>query len=335
MRQVHNNIHPMKTFSKNYSPPSTVHWQGRSDAPANAYLFQTIQLLNLLQPITQPNQPAFALLGFCCDEGIRRNHGRLGAASGPAACRDALAKLPSTDRILYDAGDITCIDNNLEQAQQALAEAVNVLLSAAFIPLVIGGGHEVAWGHYQGIAMHQATQTLGIVNFDAHFDMRPLLPRQQGSSGTPFLQIAKAHDEARRRFDYHCIGIQPAGNMSLLFETAKQYHTHVLSADDIHQGHPNSQSDFIQRVISTNDMLYVSLCLDVIAAPFAPGVSAPQPMGLLPWTIVPLLRQLAQSGKVISYDLAELSPPLDKDGRTARLAAAFIYEILQHHTIAV
>ena len=70
----------------------------------------------------------------------------------------------------------------------------------------------------------------------------------------------------------------------------------------------------------------------VFAAPFAPGVSAVQPLGLYPWHVIPLARQLAASGKVLSYELSELSPRYDIDQRTARLAANLIYEIIHHHS---
>jgi len=60
-------------------------------------------------------------------------------------------------------------------------------------------------------------------------------------------------------------------------------------------------------------------------------VSAPQVLGLTPWQIIPYLRLLAQSGKVISYDIAELSPHYDIDQRTVKLAAHLIYEIILHH----
>ena len=64
----------------------------------------------------------------------------------------------------------------------------------------LGGGHEIAWASYQGIA--QALQDdarlarLGIVNFDAHFDLRKPEVAGPGTSGTPFLQIAEARAAA-------------------------------------------------------------------------------------------------------------------------------------------
>lgn len=320
-------------WSEHYQPPSAIYWHGRRDIPAAACFFQNINLISLFDTIPTPNQLAFGLLGFCCDVGISRNSGRSGAASGPSHIREALAKLPLQRQhiLCYDAGDIICTDDNLELAQAALGEAVYALMQQHIIPIVLGGGHELAWGHYQGIRKKYPTENLGIVNFDAHFDMRPLLPDNKGSSGTPFLQIAKAHEKEQKRFDYNCIGIQQAGNIQALFDTANQYQAHVILADELHQNEIVKHTSFIERILTQNQTIYVSLCLDVFASAYAPGVSAPQSLGLSPWQVIPFLRQLAASKKVVSYDIAEMSPPFDIDMRTAKLAANLIYEIIHHH----
>lgn len=324
----------MTTWNTHYLPPDPTLWQGRADMPGASSFFQIVQTRNLLEGKSlESDQMAFALIGFKCDEGIRRNSGRVGAEDGPRAMRQALAKLPvqKSNFTLFDVGNIVCADGDLESAQTALGEVVAILLENKIKPIVLGGGHELAWGHYQGINTVYPKEDLGIVNFDAHFDMRPLLKNDLGSSGTPFLQIAKAHQAAKRKFDYNCVGIQHAGNIRQLFETAKNYNTKIILADELHQGQLQKCVDFIDRVIDENDLIYTSLCLDMFAAPFAPGVSAVQPLGLFPWHVIPLVRQLAVSGKVVSYDIAELSPRYDIDQRTAKLAANLIYEIIHHH----
>jgi formiminoglutamase len=322
------------SWNTRYLPPDPHQWRGRPDTPPAALFFQIIKILNLLENKTvELTLPTYALIGFRCDEGIRRNHGRVGAAEGPAAIRHALGRMPvhNQDFDYYDAGSITCIDGDLEASQKALGEVVALLLEHGIKPIVLGGGHELAWGHYQGISRVYPTQNLGIINFDAHFDLRPLLPNNEGSSGTPFLQIAQAHDSAKRRFDYNVVGIQHTGNMSQLFETASWYKTKIILADELHQGHQQKCVDFIDRIIDENEKIYLSICLDVFSAYVAPGVSATQPLGLKPWDIIPLIRQLAASGKVISFDIAELSPRYDIDHRTAKLAAILIYEFIHHY----
>lgn len=321
------------TWTDRYLAPSASLWQGRIDSPKNSCFHHVIQLLDLMKDIPQNSHLAMAIIGFNCDEGIRRNMGRLSASEGPAAIREVLAKLPihRRDIVCYDAGDISCNDNNLEEAQAALGEAVFVLMQHGLTPIVIGGGHELAWGNFQGIAKKFPTENLGIINFDAHFDMRPMLPDNKGTSGTPFLQIADAHHRANRRFDYNCIGIQNTGNIPQLFTTAKNFQTQIVYADDVQQDDKQKLMNMVDHVIYNNQVIYLSLCLDVFASAYAPGVSAPQALGVTPWQLIPALRKLAESGKVISYDVAELSPKYDIDLRTTKLAANLIYEIIHHH----
>jgi formiminoglutamase len=317
-----------------YLPPDPNQWRGRPDTPQNSLFFQIIQMMNLLEGrFFEITRPTFALVGFRCDEGIRRNHGRVGAAEGPAAIRHTLGRLPIQKHNfdVFDAGSITCADGDLEESQRALGSVVSMLLEHGIQPIVLGGGHELAWGHYQGISRVYPYDSLGIVNFDAHFDMRPLSDDHLGSSGTPFLQIAKAHESANRRFDYNVVGVQHSGNTRQLFETARAYKTNVILADDLHSGQQQKCFDFIDRIIDQNEMVYMSICLDVFAAAVAPGVSASQPLGVMPWDIISFVRQLASSGKVVSCDIAELSPRYDVDHQTAKLAAILIYEFIHHY----
>lgn len=306
-----------------YSPPDNTIWQGRQNLPPHAYFFQHMRLLNLADK--QPKYtalPSFALLGF---ENIKNN-------PGTQAIRHALARLPLQKASIhcYDAGNITCLDQDLNASQAALAEVIAQLLTARFIPIVIGGGHELAFGHYQGIKPFcTAPKRLGIVNFDAHFDLYK--PSAHASAKTAFYQIAESHRQEKRHFDYNCIGIQHVGNTRHFFTVAKQLKTKIILADELHQGLWEKCYDFIDRIIDENDLIYMSLSLDVFSPAFAPGVSCIQPLGLTPWQVIPLIRQLAASGKTISYDIAEYLPEHDVDQRTATLAAMLIDEIIHHH----
>lgn len=324
------------SWESRYLPPDPLVWHGRIDVPANSCFYQHIRLLNLLTEQPAPShQLSFAILGFKCDEGVARDLGRTGAVEGPLAIRQRLARLPlqKTNVCLYDAGNIICTDHDLEASQAALAEVVALLLAQNIHPIILGGGHEVSWGHYQGLArVYPTTQRLGIVNFDAHFDLHSTESNHRGSSMTAFYQIAEAHVTDKREIDLNFIGIQPAGNIKQLFDTAKKFKSNVILAEELHQGHQEKCVDFIDRVIDQNQFIYVSLSLDVFAPAFAPGVNATQPLGLHPWHIIPLIRELAASGKVVSYDIAEHVPRYDIDHRTAKLAATLIYEIIHHHS---
>lgn len=322
-------------WESRYLPPEPNIWQGRNDEAKDSCIYQYIKLVNLQDEEPKKTAPVtFALIGFKCDEGVHRDLGRTGAAEAPAAIRQRLAKLPlqKTGIDIYDAGNIVCADHDLEASQSALAETVALFLKKGICPIVIGGGHEVAWGQYMAIEqVYSNEKKLGIINCDAHFDMQPLQPSMNGSSKTTFWQIAQAHKSNHRHFDYNCIGIQHAGNVRQSFEISKQHKVNVILADDLHQGLQEKCFDFVDRVIDENEIIYFSLSLDVFSPAYAPGVSTIQPLGLNPWQIIPLLRQAAASCKVISYDISEYVPRCDIDHRTAKLAAVLIYEIIHHH----
>jgi formiminoglutamase len=83
-------------------------------------------------------------------------------------------------------------------------------------------------------------------------------------------------------------------------------------------------SDFINK----SDSIYLTICTDVFSSAHAPGVSAPQPFGLHPEIGLELIKHVVASGKLISFDIAEIAPRFDEDNRTAKLGAVIIYAIV-------
>lgn len=310
----------------NYEPANPALWQGRKDTPTAERYFQNIQFIQDESELITPHSKTI-ILGFASDTGVIRNQGRAGAKLGPDEIKTCLAKLPCiSGRSFIDLGNIGCENNDLESAQSELAEVIRFCHQQGHRTIILGGGHEIAWGHFQGL--NKQYSKLGIINFDAHFDLRPHHKGEPGTSGTPFSQIAGWCQDNQQPFNYCCVGIQSSGNTPSLFDRAKQLNVSYLSAEDINQQSQAWQIAFLDEFMLDVDNIYLTLCLDVLAECYAPGVSAPQPLGLTPWQALPLLKYIMQSGKVVSLDVAELSPPFDQEQKTARLAAMFIAELL-------
>ena len=124
-------------------------WVGRNDGPGpeHARWHSTIQDLDELE-----DAPGVALIGFASDEGVRRNHGRTGASRGPEHIMSALAGLAvHHDTPLYDVGTITVHHTNLEGGHDSLSSAVDALISKGHTVIVLGGGHETAFGSHRGL----------------------------------------------------------------------------------------------------------------------------------------------------------------------------------------
>ena len=331
-----------------YKPSDKNRWRGRVDPDENSLrLHQVIQFLDLKElhvtkvatrrSQTPEKYKKIALIGFCCDEGVRRNQGRPGAREGAGAIRNALANLPvhlnEKETQVFDAGDIlyqestTTSDDPLLSTQLALSTAIQILLSNRFFPIVLGGGHEVAFGHFHGIHSffksrenNKPKENIGIINFDAHFDLKAF-QNNQGTSGTPFLQIAKLC--GREQFHYLCLGIQKASNTKKLFQTAEDLGVQYIFADEINQQQPEIMSK-IETFLKKNEFIYLTICLDVFDSAFTPGVSAPASNGLVPQYFFPILRKILSSNQVIGMDIAEMSPVCDIDQHTAKLASLIL-----------
>lgn len=315
-------------WTKRYKPPSKKLWSGRQDGPGAERFHEVVQLVDMHGAIPKSSErSAYAIVGFASDEGVKRNLGRTGASQGPKAIREALAKLPAHGNdqwVLYDVGDVTCTDGNLEEAQEALAMLVALLLVQNIRPIVLGGGHEVAWGSYLGLMKHDPEQECAILNFDAHYDIRPLLVGKLGTSGTSFKQMAMHREKSMKTYDYTCIGVQPLGSTKVLFDEAKKLGVKTLYAEEVHADHGKTSEKVVKEIVVRSSSIFLSLDMDVFAAAFAPGVSAPQPLGLLPSQLLSTFTLLGQTQKVSVFVVAEVSPPHDIQNQTAALAASMI-----------
>jgi formiminoglutamase len=303
-------------------------WTGRFDGDGAEHRrwWQAVTPYDAVTAAGHATKPA-ALLGFCSDEGVRRNKGRPGAAAAPAALRAALGPLAfHLNRAVADAGDVVVTGTGLEAGQERTGRAVTALLDDGHLPVVLGGGHETAYASYLGVAGCAAVQKgrrLGVLNLDAHFDLRD---EPEPSSGTPFLQMARAEAAAGRDFRYAVVGISEPNNTRALFDTAQELGVQYLLDEDcgLERVH-----DFVAGFLADLDVLYLTIDLDVLPAAAAPGVSAPAAYGVPLAVISAACRQVAQSGKLLHLDIAELNPEFDIDGRTAKVAARLINTLLR------
>lgn len=329
-------------FNINYKPMDKSLWQGRTDSESNFDAFrwhQWVKPLDLREdnPHLANVKLGFAFIGFCCDEGVKRNRGRIGAANGPQGIRKELSNLPcvfTKEVELFDAGNIYCENITLEEAQALLSKAVEKILNLNLFPIILGGGHETTFGNYNGVLNHlsqnNSKPNIGIINFDAHFDLRPY--PNGSSSGTMFRQISDICKDRDLKYSYLCLGVQKHCNTVDLFKTANKLGVDYILAKDIVNHDSWDTLEKLERFIKLQDRIYITICSDVFSSSFAPGVSAAQPLGLDPESVLKFLKYIIRSNKVISFDISEVSPRFDQDDTTANLASVIIFSVI--NTIA-
>lgn len=279
----------------------------------------------IVRPFAEHPQAQIVLLGFACDEGVRRNHGRPGAIEGPTALRRAASTLPAWPGLqLADGRDVRCDDTNLESAQERQAERVAAVLERGALSIGLGGGHEIAYGTYRGLAQAQRGARLGILNFDAHFDLRR---DERATSGTPFLQALEHAAGRNGGLRYRVLGISEPSNTGALFDTARRHNVQFVLDTELTARDLAAQMSELAIWLASVDAVYLSFCLDVLPGSVAPGVSAPAARGVGLDLLEPLLLQAASSGKLVAADIAELNPAFDRDNATARVAARVLWLI--------
>jgi len=305
-------------------PTVRADWSGREDAADGEAARRWHQLVRTRDTAAAP----VALIGFACDAGVARNRGRVGAVTGPNALRKALANMPAHRvREVDDLGDVTCAGDALEQAQSEYGEVVAAAIRAGSLAIGLGGGHEIAYGSYLGLAAAlPAGRAAGIVNFDAHLDLRA---DARGNSGTPFRQALEHAAAAGRRTEYLCIGASRFANTAALFERARSLGVRWVLDEDVRLDRFDALREELAGLAGRVDVLYLTVCLDAFPAAWAPGVSAPAALGIDPGLVERLLDVVTASGKLRVADVAELNPKFDVDSRTARLAARLIARIAE------
>jgi len=290
-----------------------------------------LRVKDVVRPLPPDASGGAGLIGFACDEGVRRNHGRPGAAQGPSAIRQMLARLPVHGAaVIHDAGDVACTDGDLEAAQAQLAGRVTALLDRGIRPVVLGGGHEVAYGSFLGLADHLRdgfpAKRLLVINLDAHFDLRRA---SRPNSGTPFRQIAELCEARGAEFRYLCFGISALANTTALFERARRLGVEYWLDEQMRAGNMPALLAALAQHLDAADAIYLSIDLDVLPGWVAPGVSAPAARGVALEFVEDIVDAVIASGKLVLADIAEMNPALDRDGQTARIAARLAYRLLE------
>ena len=315
---------------KCYRAPDAAHralWSGRDDGPdpAARRWHQVVQFIDLAKQLEHFFDPTICVIGYASDAGVRLNQGRVGAAEGPSRLRARMAPFPEVRGVtILDGGDVVSGASVLD-TQHSLAWAVERIVRAGAMPVILGGGHDMAYGHFLGVAQARG-RAPACINFDAHLDMRPLGDGGP-NSGTPFTQAMEWCHAHAMPFRYAALGTQRLGNTAALFERAHDSGALIVDGDGF-------ALDTIEEVMEAlneevgDEELCLSIDLDVFAAAYAPGVSAPAAMGIVPDAAFRrLYRGILESERVMGVEIAELCPALDLDDRTARLGASLVFEV--------
>jgi formiminoglutamase len=273
------------------------------------------------------------LIGFPQDEGVRRNGGRIGAAEAPDEIRHWLYRLTPwdcsenislADPPPLDLGNVR-VSADLEESQTMLAEIVAAVLERGGIPIVLGGGHETAYGHYLGYAAGQ--RKVGIINIDAHLDLRPA-PDGKGHSGSPFRQALEHPVHPLPGDRYICLGAQPHSVSRQHWLFVQEHGCTVRWCDEVRHSLAQRFLEAYNRLTTAGCKVYVTIDADAVQSADVPGVSAPNLTGLSGVEVAACARLAGSCAQVSSLDVVEINPRFDRDGQSGRWGALAVWNFL-------
>ncbi len=266
------------------------------------------------------------IIGVPTDEGVKRNGGRIGAKAGPDAIRTefykrtsfVIGKEKSPSMVpVFDFGNIK-IGKTLEETHGRLSEVVHSLVSANIIPIVLGGGHDIAYPNFAGFS--KGKQTVGVINIDTHLDYHKPIPKR--NSGTSFRQMLDQHQSPLNAMNLVEIGTQSFANSVDHYSELIERGATVFSLRDVRaEGITKTLDLAYELATSSSDSLYISFDLDAVHSTDAPGVSASLPTGLTAEEFLTAALFAGKRRKTKLIDIVEMNPKYDVDGRTAKLAA--------------
>jgi formiminoglutamase len=286
---------------------------------------------SLLRPAAPDTALARArvLLGLPYDGGIPS---RPGARFGPKALREALGAFGAhtgeeDSGAAYDLGDLSLPSMNGAEAHRRIEDAARRVFAAGARPIFVGGDHGCTGSIVRGLAAARPALRLAVINIDPHLDVREYADEASLSSGTPFRRALETAIVDGSRMA--TIGVRRFANSRYYLDWARDRGMHLFWMDEIEERGPVAVARrALEAVMKDADALYLSVDLDAADAAHAPGVSAAGVGGLTARELIALVREIAGTAGLVAADIMELSPPYDPDGRSAKLAARLLLELL-------
>jgi len=281
--------------------------------------------------------------------------GRRGVDMGPSAIRKAGVRraLVELGYDVADDGNIHCDEPEaheirdpklkylplIQVAMTELAARVDAALDSGEIPLVLGGDHSIAIGTIGGVAGHfkRKKKKLGMIWFDAHGDANTAETTPSGNihgmpqaiafgRGAPELVAIGGFAEGESKLDAACCSLVGARTIDRLErEVIEDIGLKVFAMDQIDRF---GIYEVTQRAIDIasrgTDGIHVSFDVDGMDPSVAPGVGTPVLGGVSYRETHTLMEMVAETGRLVSMEVAEVNPILDIRNTTAEVAVAMV-----------
>lgn len=227
---------------------------------------------------------------------------------------------------------------------RAVRKASLAELRAGRMPVMLGGDHCLAIGSISAVADHCREQgrDLRILWLDAHADFNTSNVTPSGNvHGMPVACLCGLGPEVLTGIGDHVPAISPTqvkqiGIRSVDQEEKRLVKEYGLDIYDMRFIDEVGMKRTMQQALAgldDNVHLHVSFDVDMLDPSIAPGTGTRVPGGLNYREAQLVMEMIADTGRMASLDIVEVSPPLDTRNATAELAVELVESLFGKSTL--
>ena len=269
----------------------------------------------------------FVILGIGEDIGPRANLGRGGATDAFDSAMAqflnlqsnrflsgneclVLGQIKTEDLALPENSETTQLRNHVDQLDERVIQVLSAVFSAGLEPIVIGGGHNNAYGLLMA-AKATFKRPIAAVNLDPHSDFRP---KEGRHSGNGFSYAASSGALGY----YHVLGLHELKNSETTLQQLETFGGNWHSLQQIWVRRELSLEDALQQISKqlNNTQLPVAVELDLDAITNMPS-SASTAAGVPLLDALHYVSYIAKHCPSIYLHLAEAAPSCHVAGAAA------------------
>ena len=226
--------------------------------------------------------------------------------------------------------------DQIVRVSEELAGIVTTILQEGDFPLILGGDHSIGLGSINGVA--NVHKNVGVLWIDAHADFNTDQSTPSGNiHGMVLASLAGLGNSSLTNIGgwspkIHKETIVIVGARDLdpgEQELLRTNSIHVFTMSEIDQ---LGITEVIQQALAiagqNNDGIHLSLDMDALDPTEAPGVGTPVRGGLTYREAHLAMELIADSHKLVSMDVVEVNPILDRENATALLAVELVLSAL-------
>ena len=233
---------------------------------------------------------------------------------------------PFDELRIVDHGDAAVRPGDAHESHRAIREAVNNVMDAGAVPVILGGDHSIAFPDIASVASRYEQGTVAVVQFDTHADTATELNGLKWSHGTPFRHLVDEGVIPGERLIQ--VGLHGYWPYPEEFEWARSKGVRWHLMGEVFERGIDAVIDEVLTEIAEADHLYLSVDIDVLDPAYAPGTGTPEPGGMTSRELLRAVRRLTVERGLLGMDLVEVSPPYDHAGITAMAAHRVVCEAL-------